>query len=43
MVRFRNAIKRFMKTERSRLKARYMAGQTECFVNVQPNQWECLK
>jgi hypothetical protein len=38
MVGFRNAIKRFLKTERSRLKARYMAGQTECPVNVQPHQ-----
>jgi hypothetical protein len=43
MVGFRNAIERFLKTERSMLKARYMVGQTECPVNVQPHQWECLK
>jgi hypothetical protein len=43
MVGFRNAIKRFLETERSRLKAWYMAGQTKCPVNVQPHQWEYLK
>jgi hypothetical protein len=43
MVGFRNAIKKFLKTERSRLKARYMARQTKCPINVQPQQWECLK
>jgi hypothetical protein len=37
---FRNAIKRFMKTERSRLKARYMAGDRTCPVHIDPVQWE---
>jgi hypothetical protein len=37
---FRNAIKRFMKTERSRLKARYMAGDTLCPAYVDPRQWD---
>jgi hypothetical protein len=36
MVGFRNAIKCFLKTKRSRLKARYMAGQTLCPITVQP-------
>jgi hypothetical protein len=40
---FRNAIKRFMKTERSRLKARYMAGDRTCPVHIDPVQWERLQ
>jgi hypothetical protein len=37
---FRNAIKRFMKTERSRLKARYIARDRTCLVHIDPVQWE---
>ena len=40
---FRNAIKRFMKTERSRLKARYAAGHTACPLHIDPWQWERLQ
>jgi hypothetical protein len=40
---FRNAIKRFMKTEHSRLKARYMAGDTLCPIHVDPRQWDRLQ
>jgi hypothetical protein len=35
---FRNAIKRFLKGERSRLKAKYLAGHTDCPLHVQPAQ-----
>jgi hypothetical protein len=40
---FRNAIKRFMKTERFRLKARYMAGDITCPVHIGPRQWQRLQ
>ena len=40
---FCNAIKRFLKEERSRLKAKYLAGHTNCPLHVQPAQWETLK
>jgi hypothetical protein len=39
---FRNAIKRFMKTERSRFKARYMVGDRMCPVHIDPVQWKRL-
>jgi hypothetical protein len=40
---FRNAIKRFLKGKRSRLKTKYLAGHTECPLHVQPAQWDMLK
>jgi hypothetical protein len=40
---FCNAIKRFLKGERLRLKAKYLAGHIECPLHVQPAQWETLK
>jgi hypothetical protein len=40
---FWNAIKRFMKTEHSRLKARYMGGDTACSIHIDPHQWEKLQ
>jgi hypothetical protein len=40
---FRNAIKRFMKTERSRLKAHYMGGDTVCPIHIDSHQWEKLQ
>jgi hypothetical protein len=40
---FRNAIKRFMKTERSRLKARYMGGDTTYPIHLDPRQWDRLQ
>jgi hypothetical protein len=40
---FRNAIKRFLKTERSHLKARFLARNNICPPHVQPKSWEKLK
>jgi hypothetical protein len=40
---FRDAVKRFMKTERSRLKGKYLAGDTQCPLHIQPAQWENLQ
>jgi hypothetical protein len=40
---FRNAIKRYLKSERSRLKTRFLSGQTDCPLHVEPAQWEKLK
>jgi hypothetical protein len=39
---FRDAVKRFMKTERSRLKMKYLAGDTQSPLYIQPAQWENL-
>jgi hypothetical protein len=43
MQGFRNAVKRYLKLERSRLKMRYRSGDTSNPVHVQPAQWERLK
>jgi hypothetical protein len=43
MQGFRNAVKRYLKLERSRLKMRYCSGDTSNPVHVQPAQWERLK
>jgi hypothetical protein len=43
MQGFRNSVKRFLKSERLRLKARYRAGDTKNPVHIQPAQWERLK
>jgi hypothetical protein len=43
MQGFKNAMKYFLKYERSRLKMRYWAGDTSNPVLVQPAQWERLK
>lgn len=40
---FRDAVKRFMKTERFRLKGKYLAGDTDCPLHIQPSQWEKLQ
>ena len=40
---FRDAVKRFMKTERSRLKAKFLAGDRDCPLHIQPCQWEKLQ
>jgi hypothetical protein len=40
---FRNSVKRYLKSERSRLKMRYRSGDRTNPVHVQPAQWECLK
>jgi hypothetical protein len=39
---FRNVIKQFLKTERSRLKTRFLANEN-CPAHVQPKSWEKLK
>jgi hypothetical protein len=43
MQGFRNVVKRYLKSERSRLKMRYRSGDTSNPVHVQPAQWERLK
>jgi hypothetical protein len=43
MQGFRNAVKRYLKSERSRLKMRYRLGDTTNPVHVQPAHWERLK
>jgi hypothetical protein len=43
MQGFRNAMKRYLKSERLRLKMRYRSGDTVNPVYVQPAQWERLK
>jgi len=40
---FKNAIKRFLRGERNRLKTRFSQRLTMCPMNIQPNQWERLK
>ena len=42
-IGFRNAIKKYLKTERSRLKAHYLLGDETCPVHVNPDQWQRLK
>jgi hypothetical protein len=32
-----------MKTERSRLKTRFMVGETKCPIHIDPGQWEKLR
>jgi hypothetical protein len=43
MQGFRNSVKRYLKSERSRLKMRYHSGDRTNPVHVQPAQWERLK
>jgi hypothetical protein len=43
MQGFRNSVKRYLKSERSRLKMRYRSGDTTNPVHVQPAQWERLQ
>ena len=39
---FKNAVKRQMKTERSKMKAWFLAGRTQCPVTIEPDQWAKL-
>ena len=39
---FKNAVKRQMKTERSKMKAWYLGGKKECPVYIEPDQWARL-
>jgi hypothetical protein len=41
--RFRNAVKRFMKTECARLKMQYKEGHTTCPIHIEEEQWTRLK
>jgi hypothetical protein len=43
MQGFRNSVKRYLKLERSRLKARCRAGDTKNPVHIQLAQWKRLK
>lgn len=44
MLGFRNAIKRYLKTERSRLKAHFLlGGEDDCPSHVNPDQWARLQ
>jgi hypothetical protein len=43
MQGFRNTVKRYLKSERSRLKMRYRSGDLTNPVHVQPAQWDRLK
>jgi hypothetical protein len=40
---FRNAVKRFMKSERARLKRQYQEGCTACPIHIEEEQWTRLK
>ena len=39
---FKNAVKRQMKTERSKMKAWFLAGKKDCPVSIEPDQWARL-
>ena len=41
-VGFKNAVKRQMKTERSKMKGWFMAGKKQCPVFIEPDQWARL-
>jgi hypothetical protein len=40
---FRNVVKRFMKSERIRLKRQYQEGHTACPIYIEEEQWTRLK
>jgi hypothetical protein len=42
-VRFLNVVKRWLKTKRNKLKAKFMGGQWDCLINIEPTHWEKLK
>ena len=41
-VGFKNAVKRQMKTERSKMKGWFMSGRKQCPLFIEPDQWERL-
>src|ERR1700738_278932 len=41
-IGFENAVKRQMKTKRSKMKAWFLMGKKECPVNIEPDQWAQL-
>jgi len=40
---FKNVVKKWFKTKRNKLKARFLAGRIECLMNIEPTHWEKLK
>ena len=40
---FWNAVKRFMKSEHSRLKNQYQESHTTCLIHIKEDQWTMLK
>jgi len=43
IVKFKNVVKRWLKTECCKLKAMYLGGKTECPVNIEIAHWKKLK
>jgi len=43
IVKFKNVVKIWLKTERCKLKAIHLGGKIECPVNIEPTHWEKLK
>jgi hypothetical protein len=39
---FKNMVKRWLKTKRTKLKTRFLEGGTECPINIEPIHWERL-
>lgn len=39
---FKNAVKRQMKTERSKMKGWYLSGKKDCPISIEPDQWARL-
>lgn len=40
---FRNMVKRRLKTEKNKLKTRFLEGRTKCLINIESTHWERLK
>lgn len=40
---FKNVVKKWFKTKRIKLKAKFLAGRIECPMNIEPTHWEKLK
>jgi guanylate kinase len=43
MEGFKNVVKRWLKIERSKSKAKFMARKKDCLVYIEPPHWEKLK
>jgi hypothetical protein len=43
MVGFKNVVKRWLKIESSKLKAKFMGGKINCLMYIEPPHWEKLK
>jgi hypothetical protein len=42
-VGFKNVVKKWFKTKRSKLKVRFLIGRIECLVNIKLAHWEKLQ